>query len=204
MPAMKASQDHLETRLRLIEAAIDMLADGGLGAVTFVDVAARAGLSRGAIHHYFEDREALFGAVIDHIEQVTQRDYEERIRQFSADTHRMLALVDVVWDLFCSRYYRAYDRIRNALGTNDPAQEALAARVRSATDRWVSSLQALHSGQSPKNAALPRLVMSALMGAASMRHTIGSPPSDPDYVQFRAELRRMIARAEGVTSLLPN
>ena len=39
------------TRTRLVDAAIDVLAEVGYAGTTFVEVSKRTGLSRGAIHH---------------------------------------------------------------------------------------------------------------------------------------------------------
>ena len=55
------------TRLRLLAAAIDTLAEQGWTATTVGMVATRAGVSRGAAQHHFPTREELITAALDHM-----------------------------------------------------------------------------------------------------------------------------------------
>ncbi|CAM2847924.1 TetR/AcrR family transcriptional regulator [Skermania piniformis] len=55
------------TRLRLLAAAIDTLAEQGWTATTVGLVATRAGVSRGAAQHHFPTREELITAALDHM-----------------------------------------------------------------------------------------------------------------------------------------
>ncbi|WP_328354756.1 TetR/AcrR family transcriptional regulator [Streptomyces sp. NBC_00457] len=51
------------TRRALLDAAAELLDEGGPDAVTLRDVGARAGVSRGAPYGHFADKESLLGAV---------------------------------------------------------------------------------------------------------------------------------------------
>jgi AcrR family transcriptional regulator len=55
------------TRQRLLEAAVDCLAELGWAHATVAVVAERAGVSRGAAQHHFPTREALFTAALDYM-----------------------------------------------------------------------------------------------------------------------------------------
>src|SRR5262249_9642205 len=55
------------TRQRLLEAAVDGLAELGWARATVAVVSARAGVSRGAAQHHFPTREALFTAALEHM-----------------------------------------------------------------------------------------------------------------------------------------
>jgi AcrR family transcriptional regulator len=57
------------TRDRLVDAGIELMAERGQGAVTLVDVAQRAGVSRGTAYHHFATREALLTEVKASIQQ---------------------------------------------------------------------------------------------------------------------------------------
>ncbi|MEZ3159455.1 TetR/AcrR family transcriptional regulator [Microbacterium sp. BWT-B31] len=52
-----------DTRSRLLQAASDLLADGGPEAVTLRAVGAAAGLSRGAAYRHFGDKDGLLSAI---------------------------------------------------------------------------------------------------------------------------------------------
>ena len=55
------------TRQRLLEAAVDCLAELGWARATVAVVAKRAGVSRGAAQHHFPTREALFTAALEYM-----------------------------------------------------------------------------------------------------------------------------------------
>ena len=74
-------------RLRLIEAAIDCLVEGGYSRLTTQSVAERTAVSRGAMHHHFPTRLDLVAAVIDHV-------FYERMRLYLDDYLKDLARRD--------------------------------------------------------------------------------------------------------------
>lgn len=53
------------TRKALIEAARAVFAEKGFDAASTPEIAAAAGVSRGALYHHFEDKKALFRAVVE-------------------------------------------------------------------------------------------------------------------------------------------
>jgi AcrR family transcriptional regulator len=55
-----------ETEAKILEAARDLLAEGGLEAVSMRAVAARIGLSATALYHYFDGKEELVDRVVQH------------------------------------------------------------------------------------------------------------------------------------------
>jgi len=55
-----------ETEAAILEAARDLLAEGGLDALSMRAVAARVGLSATAIYHWFEGKEDLVDRVVQH------------------------------------------------------------------------------------------------------------------------------------------
>ena len=69
-PASAPGRSRAATRERLLAAAIDLLADGGLHGVTSHDIARRAGVASGTFYLYFRDkaeihREILFSALFE-------------------------------------------------------------------------------------------------------------------------------------------
>jgi AcrR family transcriptional regulator len=91
------------TRARLLEAAIDSLAELGWQASTVAVVAERAGVSRGAAQHHFPTREDLFLAAVEHVFEVRS----ERISGEMAGLHETRAVVDLVLDMFSGKLFRA-------------------------------------------------------------------------------------------------
>jgi len=55
------------TREHLIETAQVLFGERGYGGTALEEVVARAGLTRGAVYHHFEDKRGLFRAVVDRV-----------------------------------------------------------------------------------------------------------------------------------------
>lgn len=91
------------TRARLLEAAIDSLAELGWQATTVAVVAERAGVSRGAAQHHFRTREDLFMAAVEHVFEVRR----ERIDREMAGLRDTRAVVDLVLEIFSGKLFRA-------------------------------------------------------------------------------------------------
>jgi AcrR family transcriptional regulator len=67
----------LSRRERLLDAAIDLLGEGGVHAVTHRAVDARAGVGAGSTANYFGTRQALFEAVVDRFVERERANFEE-------------------------------------------------------------------------------------------------------------------------------
>jgi AcrR family transcriptional regulator len=61
-----------ESRQRLIEAAIRLLAVRGYARTSLVEIGKEAGLSRGLVSHHFGSKEACMKAVVDHIRETSR------------------------------------------------------------------------------------------------------------------------------------
>ena len=58
----------LATRTALLAAARDLFASQGFAGTSRDEIAARAGVTRGALYHHFASKEALFRAVVEQLE----------------------------------------------------------------------------------------------------------------------------------------
>jgi AcrR family transcriptional regulator len=61
----RTAEDAAATRAALLEAALTVFAERGVATATLAEVAARAGLTRGAVYHPFADKSALLAAAVD-------------------------------------------------------------------------------------------------------------------------------------------
>jgi AcrR family transcriptional regulator len=95
------------TRARLLEAAVDSLAEVGYAASTVAVVAERAGVSRGAAQHHFPTRDALFTAALEHVSGVRTAELL-RAREGLADGALSTEeVVELVLALFTGPLFRA-------------------------------------------------------------------------------------------------
>ncbi|MGH3360230.1 MAG: TetR family transcriptional regulator [Nocardioidaceae bacterium] len=78
MPEVKSrrAQYSEATRAALLETATQMFAERGFAGTALADVAATAQVTRGAVYHHFENKEALFRSVFE----VLEADMAERSR----------------------------------------------------------------------------------------------------------------------------
>lgn len=97
----------LATRRRLLDAATDQLISGGYAALTTVEVAQRAEVSRGAFLHHFPTRASLVAATVEHL-------VDAQMAEFLADHSGKLAQADIgeviaaAWNLFQRPVFRAW------------------------------------------------------------------------------------------------
>jgi AcrR family transcriptional regulator len=59
------TRDRVRTRTALVDAAASLLAERGYAGASLAEIAARAGFTRGAVHHHFNSKEELFLAVLE-------------------------------------------------------------------------------------------------------------------------------------------
>jgi len=63
--ARPVNADADATRRRMLDAAVDLFAERGLGSTSVRDVAGAAGVSLAMVHHYFGSKDDLYAACID-------------------------------------------------------------------------------------------------------------------------------------------
>src|ERR1700754_2298391 len=56
-----------ETRLRIIEAAIELFGERGFESASTREIAARAGVNAPALQYYFENKEGVYRACAEHL-----------------------------------------------------------------------------------------------------------------------------------------
>jgi len=88
------------TRTRLLEAAVECLAEQGASATTTPDVAKRAGLSRGAQQHHFPTKAALMAEVARHVTEQFHAGLRSAVDDLPTGPDRIGAAIDVMWQAY--------------------------------------------------------------------------------------------------------
>ena len=194
--ALKNEERVTATRARLIDAAINALAEIGYHRTTFVEVSRRSELSRGAIHHHFESIPDLMAAVTRDISDRIQRSVREGLSQLPDNVDVFDAGIDFVWLQMQQAPYRALDQIRAALATDLDLQSSVKDEVVDVAE-WLQrqARNIVAEGNSAPEAIDPaviRLVLSTLSGAATYDIALGPPPEDPDRSAYLATLKSMV------------
>lgn len=81
-------------RLKILEAATVRFAQSGYEAASMDDLAAAAGVSKGSLYDYFQNKEDLFYAVFEWFEQTMLRAGLERMREGRSLRERLLGFAD--------------------------------------------------------------------------------------------------------------
>ncbi len=108
------------TRARIIAAVVDVIARDGFQGLTAQQVALRSGMTWGAVQHHFGGKDQLLLAVL---EDSFQR-FAERVEGAPVAGKTLAAratlFVDLAWEHFRSRYYRAsFEILLNHLGREE-------------------------------------------------------------------------------------
>ncbi|MDA8372134.1 MAG: TetR family transcriptional regulator [Nocardiopsaceae bacterium] len=107
------------TRQRLLEAAVECLAQTGAAGSTVGAVAERAGVSRGAAQHHFRTREDLFTAALRHMSQTRLDDLRCRAAGLPEGRSRTEAVVEMLVDAYSGPEFDAALQLWSA-AANDP------------------------------------------------------------------------------------
>jgi AcrR family transcriptional regulator len=86
-----------ETRLRIIDAAIELFGERGFAAASTRDIASRAGVNAPALQYYFENKEGVYRACAEHIAEVVWERFEPVVHRASdalADATDAAPLID--------------------------------------------------------------------------------------------------------------
>jgi AcrR family transcriptional regulator len=92
------------TRQRLLDAAIESLAEHGWAGTTVVVVAERAGVSRGAAQHHFTTREALVAGAVAHMSEMRAGSIQAHPAEGERETETVL---QVLFGLYSGPVFRA-------------------------------------------------------------------------------------------------
>lgn len=95
------------TRQRLLEAAIECLAEVGWSGSTVAVVAERAGVSRGAAQHHFPTREDLFTSAVEYVSSQRLKMLRAHAADLPEGPDRVRAVLGVVERMYTSPLFRA-------------------------------------------------------------------------------------------------
>ena len=129
-PARSQEQRTAVTRARLVDATLDCLLSKGYAATTTVDIAQRAGLTRGALSHHFAGKDELVVEAFDrHLTLVSLdiRTYAGLVREGSLS---LSDFIDRVWTIMSGRFFMLTLEEITAARHNDYLRTRLVGRTR--------------------------------------------------------------------------
>jgi AcrR family transcriptional regulator len=156
-----------ETRSRILDAAVEVLFEGGYAGASTLRIQQLAGLSRGGLLHQFASRDDLLVAAVNHLATarvaalVGARDWPE------SPADRVAAAVDAMWSQYRQPFFwvsvelwlaaRHNASIAHAL---EPKERELAHLIRESTDSLFGEELAAH----PAYPGLVETLMTSMRG----------------------------------------
>ncbi|MGH7298350.1 MAG: TetR/AcrR family transcriptional regulator, partial [Polyangiaceae bacterium] len=95
-------------RSRLLEATIDCLYEVGYSRTTTIEVAARAGVSRGAQLHHFPTKKRLVTVAVKHLLQKRLEEFREAFAKLPGGSDKYTAVIDILWEKTSNRAFYAW------------------------------------------------------------------------------------------------
>jgi AcrR family transcriptional regulator len=184
------------TRNALLEATIDCLVEQGYAGTTTRAVAARAGVSPGALQHHFASKQELVADAIGHLNgMLTARLVEQGVPPASSRRQVTEQLVDYLWQTLNGPLIAAATELSVAARTDPVLRERLVRAQRQAIEGIPVAARQMFPEQAarPDFVGLIATVLSAMRGAVMLGFV---STADRDEV-WRAARPHLLALIEG-------
>ncbi|WP_040160733.1 TetR/AcrR family transcriptional regulator [Nigerium massiliense] len=193
-------RDAATTRARIIDAAIEQLAEGGMRALTHRRVETRAGVTQGLVKYHFGSLDGLIEAVVAHmaaveldaVVRVTPEQYA-RAQRTGVLPPEIWRAAEAAWRELTSR--PALVRARFELYLHAVDRPELQGLIRSQRQRFLDAAAASLPEGTPQAGA--RLVLALVNGL--LLHQLSAPDADLD-----ADAPGLLLAAGWTAAHLPN
>ncbi len=148
--ARRTKEEAEETRRRILSAALDLFSEKGYSRTTFVDVAERIGMTKGAVYWHFRDKPALLAALI---------------REMAARQETLIA--EEVPSIESLRELRAYFVARTRVATEDAACRKFVMFIALQMEWSLETIAAIHREMDEHRSVPFEDVEKALAGLAA-------------------------------------
>lgn len=112
-------------RAALVHSAIVILSESGFARATTAAIAQDAGVTTGALHHHFPNKESLFFAVLDELTEEALALFRGLSRVQSGGDAEARSIVTSLWSLYGSKRYWAVWEINIGLRPDEALYQAL-------------------------------------------------------------------------------
>jgi AcrR family transcriptional regulator len=124
-PRPTQAERRQRTRQALLDAALELLVDGGVAGFTTNAVAQRASLSQGALFRYFPTKADLVAATVRELFVQLSLDYEDRFMSLPESKRTAQASVDALWAVMSDPRLHAAFELYAAARTDAELQATL-------------------------------------------------------------------------------
>ena len=161
------------TRQKILNAAIDLFSEVGYATAGLGEIIERAGMTKGALYHHFDSKEALATAIIEQGTNLTRDAFHRVCQSSSPALENMIHGVFVVTDLVVSdKTARTAEQLtRGLLEFNSAASQVWSSRLDAMTTqaRRASTEGDLREGLDPY--VVSESILDAMLGAQLLSKT---------------------------------
>lgn len=112
-------------RARLLEATVESLLEVGYSRTSTIEVAARAGVSRGAQLHHYPTKKKLVAAAVRHILEMRLDAFRNAFAKLPEGADRQTAAVDLLWEGTSSGAFYAWLELLVASRTDSSLKKTI-------------------------------------------------------------------------------
>jgi AcrR family transcriptional regulator len=179
----RVQERSITTRAALLDAALDTMVERGYAATTTIEVARRAGVSRGAQLHHFPSKAELLTAAVGHLLDRRVAEYRKVFADVEPGADVLDAAIDLLWPMFKGPTFIAWVELWVAARTDDSLRDAVVAM----DDRFVAECESIFAevlaGQDALDSELAQIgrafafaLMDGMALWALIPHDGGVPP----------------------------
>jgi AcrR family transcriptional regulator len=179
------------TRALLLDATLASLEEVGYGRTSTVEVARRAGVSRGAHLHHFPTKAELVADAVRHLFARRHAEFLEAFRRLDRKTARLDAAIDLLWSMVRGPTFVVWLELVVAARTDPELARAVHALSREFQETVEETFRALFPGADDGNPFVevaPHFAFSLLEGMALTGLATGV---DGDAIGGVAALKRL-------------
>jgi AcrR family transcriptional regulator len=186
-----------ETRRRLMEATVACLYERGYAGTTTVEIAARAGVSRGAQLHHFPTKDELVVKALEYVLGLRAAEVRALSQGLAPGdpVERLHGLIDLLWPVFKGPTFYAWLELVVASRTDPTLREPVRAAGRQLTERVLHGFGSILDwphGHEEELFALIDLIFGQLEALALERELFSEASDDPpEFVRAIAWLKKL-------------
>ena len=186
------------TRSRILESAIDLLAENGYSGTSTRAVAARAGVSQGALQHHFPSKSGLFVSAMAMLAQRVSEDFLAATPEVVDPVERFGTIVDRLLAVFTGPAFAAGLELRLAARSEKDLRLALAELELELDQIFEAGAASMlpELADDERFGGLLALTLASLRGVALL-HLDPDREVESSWPSVRAELLRTASDLEG-------